>query len=311
MPRLAVLAALLIAAPLLAPLAAPLARAEVAAIDDAGQRVALAQPARRIVALSPHAAELVFAAGAGRWLAGTVAGSDYPAAAKGVQRVGDVNAIDLERVVALAPDLVVTWPYTTAAQLDVLRRRGVAVFTADAKHIDGIAVDIERLGTLAGTPGEAAAAAARFRGELAAATSVATAGASPGAPAAGAPAPAQREVAPLRVFYEVWGDPIYTIGGTQLITEAIARCGGVNVFASSPVPAPMVDVEAVIAADPQVIIAGIEGGKAPPWLDAWKRWPRISAVSRGALRTVDADLLHRPGPRFARGVAALCIAIKG
>ncbi|HEY7903986.1 MAG TPA: cobalamin-binding protein [Casimicrobiaceae bacterium] len=269
------------------------ARAEVVAVDDAGTRVTLAQPARRIVSLAPHATELLFAAGAGARIVGVVAGSNFPPAAAGIPVVGDANAIDLERLVALAPDLVVTWPYTTSAQLAAIRRRGIAVFTSDARTIDGIAVDLERLGTLAGTPDAAAGAARAFRAAIEAARP-------------------RRGIAhePTPVFYEIWGAPIFTIGGHHLISEAIALCGGVNVFADLGVAAPVVDEEAVIAAAPQVIVAGADDAKRPPWLDAWRRWPQIPAVRDGRLRVVDANLLHRAGPRFAQGVAALCAAMR-
>jgi iron complex transport system substrate-binding protein len=269
------------------------ARAEIVAVDDAGARVTLAQPARRIVSLAPHATELLFAAGAGARVVGVVAGSNFPPAAAGIPVVGDANAIDLERLVALAPDLVVTWPYTTSAQLAAIRRRGIAVFTSDASTIDGVAVDLERLGTLAGTSDAAAHAARAFRAAIEAAR-----------PRAGA------SRAPTRVFYEIWGAPIFTIGGHHLISEAIALCGGVNVFANLGVAAPVVDEEAVIAAAPQVIVAGADDARRPPWLDAWRRWPQIPAVRDGRLRVVDANLLHRAGPRFAQGVATLCAAIR-
>jgi iron complex transport system substrate-binding protein len=279
----ALLAAVLASAPV---------RAEVAVVDDAGVRVALAAPARRIVSLAPHVTELLFAAGAGAQVVGVVAGSNFPPQAARLPSVGDVNAIDLERLVALAPDLVVTWPYTTSAQLAAIRRRGIAVFTSDAKSIDGIAVDLERLGVLAGTEVAAARAARDFRAAIAASR------------AAVVP-----RAAPVRVFYEIWGEPIFTVGGGHLISAAIALCGGVNVFGDLTVAAPVVDAEAVIAAAPEVIVAGADDAKRPAWLDAWKRWPQIPAVRDHRLRVVDANFLHRPGPRFAQGVAQLCAAI--
>jgi len=123
--------------------------------------------------------------------------------------------------------------------------------------------------------------------------------------------PSPREfAAPVRVFYEVWGDPIFTVGGAHLISKAIAYCGGENVFAGLDLPAPIVSVEAVIAARPQVIVAGADDRKRPAWLDGWKRWPQLPAVAANRLAVVDANLLHRPGPRFARGVVELCAAIQ-
>jgi len=272
-------------------LVAAAAPAEVRVHDDAGRDVVLAQPARRIVSLAPHATELLFAAGAGSRIVGAVRGSDHPREARNVPVIGDVHALDIERIVAMQPDLVVTWPYTKPAQVAVLERRGVAVFTTDPASIDGIATDIERLGALAGTSDAARGAARAFRERLA--NVVASARREPG----------------VRVFYEVWDAPLFTIGGGHLISEAIRACGGENVFESLRVPAPQVSVEAVLAARPDVIIAGGDAGARPRWLDDWKRWPDLPAVRNGRLHVVDADRLHRPGPRFAEGVAELCAVI--
>lgn len=260
-------------------------------LDDTGAEVTLAKPAARIVTLAPHAAELVYAAGAGERIVGVIKGTDFPPPVRERPVVGDVTAIDLERIVALEPDLVVTWPWTTPAQVAWLRARGVAVFEADARTIDGIATDIERLGVLAGTDTPARDAANAFRLRVA---RLARAG---------------RVVPRLRVFYQVSDVPLFTLGGQHLVTQAMAACGGDNVFAALSIPAPQVGVEAVLAADPQVIVAGTAGAKRPDWLDAWKRWPALDAVRHHHLLTVDADLLHRPGPRFVDGVQQLCDAL--
>jgi iron complex transport system substrate-binding protein len=267
------------------------AQAAVAVVDDTGAPVALARPATRIVSLAPHATELLYAAGAGAAIVGTVDTSDFPPAAKAIPRVGDARALDLERIVLLAPDLIVTWPWTAPAQVDALRARGVAVFTTRPATIDGIAGDIERLGTLTGQAEVAARAAAAFRERLAALRA------------------RYRAATRVRVFYEIWDAPLYTVGGGHLITQALATCGGENVFAALTLPAPAVDVEAVLAARPDAIIAGVEGGGRPAWLDRWRRWPELPAVARGHLFVVDADLLHRPGPRFLEGAEGLCAAV--
>ena len=276
----------------LAVLAALPAAGAIRVVDDAGTSVVLAVPARRILALAPHAVELAFAAGAGERIVGTVKGADYPPAARRIPVVGDVTALDLERIAVLAPDLIVTWPWTTPAQVALLRERGIAVFEANARSIDGIATDIERIGELAGTAAAAAQAAAALRLRIAALDS-------------GAPRGPR-----LRVFYQVSDAPLFTLGGLHLVSQAIARCGGENVFASLTIPAPEVGVEAVLAANPQVIIAGTAGAKRPPWLDAWARWPALAAVRAQNLFAVDADLLHRPGPRFVDGVAQLCRTLR-
>ena len=267
------------------------AQASVAVVDDAGATVRLKRPAQRIVTLAPNAAELAFAAGAGDRVVGVIKGTDYPPATRTLPVVGDVNALDLERIVALAPDLVVTWPWSTPGQVAWLRARGVAVYEANPRTIDGIAGDIERIGALAGTTPIAIRAASAFRTRL-------------------AQLAAQRpQGPPLRVFYQVSGTPIFTLGAHHLVTQAITLCGGENVFAALSIPAPQVGVEAVLAAHPDVIVAGTDDARRPPWLDAWQRWPALVAVRRHLLFVVDANLLHRPGPRFVDGVAELCAAL--
>ena len=265
--------------------------AQFSVTDDTGARVTLASPAQRIVALAPHATELVFAAGAGASIVGVVAGSDYPAGAARLPIVGDAAALDLERIVLLAPDLIVTWPWTVPAQVERLRARGIAVFEADPRTANGIADDIERIGVITGHDAAARAAAAAFRKRLAEATR------------------GHAEMPRLRVFYQVSDVPLFTLGGRHLVSDALLRCGGQNVFSALTIPAPQVNVEAVLAADPQVIVAGTKAAERPAWLDRWRQWPDLDAVRRGALYTVDADLLHRPGPRFVDGVAQLCDAL--
>jgi len=264
------------------------ATAAVSVSDDTGTDVVLPRPAQRIVSLAPHATEMLFAAGAGGAIVGVVAHSDWPAAARALPRVGDAAALDLERIASLRPDLVVAWPYTAPTQLAALRAQKVAVFVSDPKSIAGIADDIEKLGTIAGTRDIANASAGALRARLADLKERHAGGAR------------------LRVFYEVWNEPLYTIGGRHLISQAIGVCGGENVFAALTIPAPSVTVEAVVAAAPDVIVGGDDSGKRPPWLDDWKRWPSIPAVRDGNLYGAAGDLLHRPGPRFVDGVAALC-----
>jgi iron complex transport system substrate-binding protein len=267
------------------------ARAAITVVDDSGASVTLNSPAQRIVTLAPHATELVYAAGAGGAIVGVIKGSDFPPDARTRPVVGDATGLDLEQIAVLAPDLIVTWPWTTPAQVQRLRARGIAVFEADPREIGGIADDIERIGTLAGTDGVAHSSASSLRARLAKLAS------------------SRNADAPLDVFYEVSDVPLFTLGGQHLVSKAIAACGGRNVFSQLTLPAPQVSIEAVLAANPQVIIAGTNGAARPPWLDAWRAWPSIDAVRRDALYAVDANLLHRPGPRFIDGIVELCDAL--
>jgi iron complex transport system substrate-binding protein len=261
--------------------------------DDAGNTVSVAVPPQRIVSLAPHATELLYALGAGARIVGVSAASDWPPAARALPRVGDARAIDLERVISLAPDLVVTWPYTAPAQVARLTRRGVPVFVLDARTIDELPSQVARLGYLLGDGRRGAELAAASTARLAALRA------------------RYRAATPVVVFYQIWNAPLYTVGGGHLITQAIELCGGTNPFAQEALPAPLVSVEAVLAARPQAIVAGADSGRRPPWLDDWRRWPTLPAAAQGQLHVVDADLLHRPGPRFLDGIDALCGIIDG
>lgn len=264
------------------------AAAAVRAVDDAGTAVELPRPAKRIVSLAPHATEMLFAVGAGAAVIAVAAHSDHPPAARKLPRVADAAMIDLENIVALQPDLVVAWPYTAPQQLAALRALKIPVFFSHPRTIGGIATDMEKLGTLAGTSREAARAARALRDRHAALKTK------------------YAVTPPLSVFYEIWNRPLYTIGGDHLISEAIATCGGRNIFAGLTLPAPEVNLEAVIAAAPQVIVGADDAGGRPAWLSEWSRWPDLPAVRDGNVIAANGDFLHRPGPRFIDGVAELC-----
>jgi len=271
--------------------------ASVSVIDDAGDRVALAAPARRVIALSPHAVELVYAAGGGAKLVGAVSYSDYPSAAKTLPRVGGYNALDLERIVALKPDLVIVWRHgNNERQLDRLRALGIALYHSEPRKIDDVATDLTALGTLLGTASQADAAADEYRANVAALRAQ------------------YAKRAPVSVFYQVWNDPLMTLNGTHVVSDIIALCGGRNVFAQLAPLVPTVSKEAVVAADPEAIVATRQGptpagAPLPDGLAAWRAWPRMTAVARGNLFALDGDLVNRPGPRLVQGAAQLCRAL--
>ncbi|HKU01127.1 MAG TPA: cobalamin-binding protein [Paraburkholderia sp.] len=265
----------------------------VSAVDDAGNTVTLAAPARRVISLSPHATELIYAAGGGAKLVGAVAYSDYPPQALSVPRVGDNRALDLERIAALKPDLIVVWRHGNAQrQIDRLREMHIPLFFSEPHRLDDVATSLTRLGVLLGTQKTAENAALAYRREIAQLRA----------------RYAQR--APVSVFYEVWDQPLMTINGEHMISDVIALCGGRNVFAALRPLVPTLSTEAVLAANPDAIVTASQGATVPdrplPALAHWRAWPQLRAVARGNLFAIDGDLLTRPGPRIAQGAAQLC-----
>jgi iron complex transport system substrate-binding protein len=149
-------------------------------------------------------------------------------------------------------------------------------------------MNLERYGELGGTQATAHTAAASFRNRL------------------------QElrirygERPKVRTFYEIWKQPLMTVGGGQVISDVIQLCGGENVFAGLKVLAPVVSVEAVIAADPEAIVASGMDASRPEWLDDWRQWRTMTAVKRDNLFFVPPDLIQRHTPRLVGGAARLC-----
>jgi iron complex transport system substrate-binding protein len=264
-------------------------RADLGVVDDSGQSVMLQRPATRIVSLAPHITELLFAAGAGNAVVGVSEHSDYPAAARMLPRVGSGSGVDLEAVLALRPELVVAWGSgSPPGLLQRLRQLGVPVFVSEPRVMDDIATSLKRLGRLAGQEAAAGRAVQRFEERLRQLRER----------HAGRP--------PVRVFYQVWQQPLLTINGDHLVSDVIRLCGGVNVFGDLPELAPQVSVESVLQRDPQVIIAGGDAPDARSLDDWWRRWNGISAVQGGHLYTIPQELLERHTPRILDGAGLMC-----
>jgi iron complex transport system substrate-binding protein len=249
-----------------------LASAEVAVVDDTGRHVVLAAPAERIVTLAPHATELVFAAGAGAKLIAVEAASDYPAAAGRLPRVGAAGALDRERLLRLAPDLVVAWHSgNRASDLAWLERQAIAVYRTEPTALDDIASALRRLGALAGTAAKAEAAAAEWESALARACR-----------------PGQRR----RALVVLWERPLMTYGGSHWINDLLTRAGYDNVFAGVArdvfAPAP----EAVLAARAEVVLTTFP---APP-----------EGLGVPAVLHLPAAA-SRPSPRLAEVLARICV----
>ena len=218
--------------------------------------------------------------------------SNYPEAAQRLPRVGNSSRVDVERLVALAPDLVIGWQTgNDAGDIARLERLGLRVYVTEVGAVAAIPDDIETMGRLAGTEATALPAAGELRERL-------------------------RELAhryagraPVTVFYQIWERPLMTVNGRHFISDSIRLCGGRNVFDTLEPIAPTVSIEAVIAADPQAIVNSSSMDDNQAQLAAWRRWTTIEAVRRGNLFSVPPDLIARPTSRIVEGVEILCRAL--
>lgn len=257
--------------------------------DDRGQVVRINAPVKRVVTLTPHLSELVFAAGAGSTLVGVSANSDYPFAARKLPVIGGAGRADLERIVALKPDVVLAWlSGGQRADVERLEALGIPVIVTEPRRIDDIARHIELIGRIAGTGYEATRAAQQFRNDLRLLRT----------------RYADRRA--VSVFYQVWREPLMTVNGQHFISEVIRLCGGRNVFESLPTLAPTVSMEALLAANPEAIIVSGPLANRETLLAEWRDHTRLRAVYAGQVYFSDADLLHRATPRMLEGAKGMC-----
>lgn len=276
---------------LIAIIAHPISASETqrCAVDDTGKKLCLSAPARRVITLSPGATELIFAAGAGDRVMAVVNYSDYPPAALELPLIGSHTRVDMEALIALNPDLVVTWVTgNPPAQVELLQELGVPTFAIEPRTFEGVSSVIERLSTLAGTEPEGYAEAERFRVGIAALTQ-------------------QYEgVEPIPVFYQVWEKPLMTVNNEHLIGKVLQLCGGVNVFGDMQRLIPRISAEVVLQADPDAILTGSVDGVSDDQLDEWKKYAGLTAVEKNNLFFVPASPISRPTPRLLDAIQTVC-----
>jgi iron complex transport system substrate-binding protein len=274
-------------------LCAPLAQAAVSVVDDSGRQVVLAHPAQRVISMAPHVTELLFAAGGGARIIGAMNYSDYPLDARKIPLIGSNSQIDLERVIAMKPDLLIVWQSgNTARQIAQLQSLGIPVFHSEPRSFGTVETSLLRFGRLLGTDKTAAAAAAQFRAKV---NSLRTR-------YAGRP--------PVTVFYQAWDNPLFTLNGEQIASDAIRLCGGRNIFAELKTIAPQVGIEAVLQADPEAIVGGKRYTPQDRGLSIWQPYRGMRAVRRNNLFTLDEEMITRPGPRVVDGAAVLCTRLE-
>ena len=255
--------------------------------DDRGETIRLAQPARRIITLTPHLTELVFAAGAGGRLAGVAHFSNYPDAARLLPVVSDAAQFDTEALLALKPDLVLAWKNGTPAAVVIrMESVGLPVFVLESVRLEDVARGIDAIATLAGTRKEGARARDAYNTGLRDLRARHYSG------------------APVRVFYEIWPEPLMTVNDMHIISDVIKLCGGVNIFGTLRPLTPEVSREALLAARPEVALGGSSAETAAGFSARWAGLPL--PLGRIPVQHIAPDLIQRSTPRLLEGARLVC-----
>jgi len=248
---------------------------------------AIAQPAQRVVSLAPNLTELAYAAGLGDKLVGVSAYSDYPPQAKNLEQVASWQGVNVERILALKPDLVLAWRGGNPQRpLEQLASLGIRVLYLDPENIEQIAQTLEKLGTYSREPQKALDAAADLR--------------------------LQRDALlkryfrthPLPVFIQFGTQPLFTASAATLQSEVISLCGARNIFADSRAPWPQVSREQVLSRQPQAIVISGEKQQKQTISDFWQPALNVPIVN------VEPDWFSRAGPRIILAAQQLCTALQ-
>ncbi len=241
----------------------------------------------RVITLAPSLSEIMLELGAADLLVGVLDGGERPPALANLPSVGRYEQLEMESLLALKPDLLLLWPDSiSAAQRQQLIGFGIPLYEAQPHSLDQLAEQFSAIGARVGRAEQGRQRADEFREHLASLKQR-----------------FQRRK-PLPVFYQIWNSPLYTVGGGQIISDALSVCGAKNVFADLSLPAPQVSIEAVLQRNPHVIVGGDQAQ-----LDSWARWPQLKAVHRQQLLVVPDKGIERPSLQMLDATERLCAAL--
>ena len=265
------------------------AAGSIVVVDDNGQEVRLKHPTERIVSLAPNITEVLFHIGAGEQIVGADEYSNYPEAAKQITRVNNHAAANYELILSLQPDLVIAWQSGNGDKIiKPLRKLGIPVFVVETRKMEAIPHLFRRFGQLTGQGETAELRAEEFSQRLKTLRAAQT----------GKPM--------IRTFYQIWDEPLITLNGKHMISDVIALCGGQNIFADAAPLVPYVNIESLVAADPQMIVAGGSQEAQPSWYSSWQQWQGISAVVNQQIYLIPSDLMQRHSERLLQGAEMMC-----
>lgn len=248
--------------------------------------------AQRIIALSPHSVEMLFAIGAGDRIVATLEYADYPEEALKILQIGNFAGIQIEKVVELQPDLIVAWKSgNQISELNKLESLGFNMLYSHPQNIEEVKLELLDLGNRTGLNKNAQKVVDEIEQKYQQIKQK------------------YLNKSKIKVFYQLWHDPLLTIGPNNWIDSLIQDCHAENLFNDAETPFPAVSLESVLMKNPQVIIIPHHSGSVGAKQEIWKRWPQIDAIKNSHLFTINGDLLHRFTPRAIDGLAELCAAI--
>lgn len=260
--------------------------------DDAGRSVSLPARVERVVSLAPNLTEIVFAVGAGDRLVGNTTYCDFPAQAKNITKVGDTLHPSMEKIISLKPQVVLV---STSSQLEVFTQQltdhNIAVFVTDPHDLEGVYRSIEKVGQIMGTTEQTSTLVQQLRAR---ATVVEN---------------AVKSLPPVRVFYQLSAEPLYTAGRDSFVTDLMRRAGATSVTAEVPGAWPKFSAESALAARPDAIILPTGGSMGAGNVTVAEALKSSPAALRGKVYKINDDHLVRPGPRAIDGLEEMAMAI--
>lgn len=247
---------------------------------------------QRIIALSPHAVEMLYAIGVGDQIVATVEKADYPEAAKDIPRIGNYVGIQIEKLVALQPDLVVAWKGgNQKADLERITSLGFQIYDSHPQNIAEVNQNLIELGKLLGVEDAASKASKRLMADYQAIIDQ------------------YKDKSKVRAFYQLWHDPMRTVGPDNWVGSLMKDCGGDNIFAEAKAGYPLVSFESILVKNPESIIIPHHSGVIGAKKDIWDNWGNIQAVKNNQIHAIDGNIILRSSPRAIEGLKLLCDAI--
>lgn len=260
--------------------------------DEANRDVRVSGKIERVITLAPNLTEIIYAIGADDLLVGNTTYCDYPEQAKSVQKVGDTLQPNIERILALRPNLIFI---STSSQLEAFARQlgehGIPVYVSDPHDLEGVISSIENIAKLLKREKQAEELVSKLHGRITAVEA------------------AVKTRKPVRVFYQLSAEPLYTAGRDAFVTDLITRAGGLSVTAGVPEAWPRYSQESAVAAQPDAIVLPTGGSMGAANADVAAGLKRAPAVLNGRVFKIDGDLLVRPGPRAIDGLEQLARAL--